>query len=108
MTRMRFFVVAPVFAWTVTFAGDEEAPDVVYSIYLSYGFLPKILQIAKQEFSLPVVYRLSDFHMFCPSYLFYRDGEVCTECNGSLFAAFKHKCVHHSGLMSLLRIAQIL
>jgi len=84
-----------------------EKPDIIYSIYLSSSMLPKILHIAKKEFNIPVVYRLSDFHMFCPSYLFYRRGAVCRECLDSLFSAVRHKCVKASALASVLRVLQI-
>ena len=84
----------------------EHTPDIVYSIYLSFTFLPNILKIARDEFGIPVVYRLSDFHMFCPAYLFYRHGAVCTECRRSLFSAIKHKCIQDSTLMSALRTLQ--
>ena len=86
---------------------EEQSPDLIYSIYSSFTFLPNIFRIARQEFSLPVVYRLSDFHMFCPSYLFFRDDAVCTECRQNLLSAVKYKCVHQSRLMSLLRVLQI-
>lgn len=86
---------------------QKERPDIVYSIYLSSSMLPKILQIAKQKFGIPVVYRLSDFHMFCPSYLFYRGGHVCTECLDDLTSAIRNKCVQSSSLASLLRVLQI-
>lgn len=85
----------------------DEKPDLVYSIYLSSSMLPKILKIAKQEFSLPVVYRLSDFHMFCPSYLFYRDGHVCQECLSDLYAAVNYRCVQNSKVASLVRCLQM-
>ena len=85
----------------------SEQPDIIYSIYLSSSLLPKILQIAKEKFGIPVVYRLSDFHMFCPSYLFYRDGEICNECIDDLTSAIRYKCVQNSSLVSLLRVLQI-
>lgn len=84
-----------------------EKPDIVYSVYLSSTLLPNILKIAKKEFSLPVVYRLSDFHMFCPAYLFCRDGQVCKECIHGLKACIKHRCVKDSKVMSLARVAQM-
>jgi len=86
---------------------ERERPDIVCSIYLSSSFLPKILQIAKSRFGVPVVYRLSDFHMFCPSYLFYRDGQVCTECVDRLSAAIRHRCVQGSFPSSVLRVLQM-
>lgn len=85
----------------------DEKPDLVYSIYLSSSMLPKILKIAKQEFALPVVYRLSDFHMFCPSYLFYRDGHVCQECLSDPYAAVNYRCVQNSKAASLVRCLQM-
>jgi glycosyltransferase involved in cell wall biosynthesis len=69
--------------------------------------LPKILDIAKKQFGIPVIYRLSDFHMFCPTYLFFRNGAVCQECRINIRAAVQHKCVQKSSAASLLRILQI-
>jgi glycosyltransferase involved in cell wall biosynthesis len=85
-----------------------EKPDLVYSIYLAYTFLPNLACIAKKEFGIPFVYRLSDFHMFCPSYLFYRNGSICTECfNNGTWAAVKFRCMQDSFSASLLRALQI-
>lgn len=86
---------------------EREKPDLMYSIYLSSTLLPNILKIAKKEYGLPVIYRISDFHLFCPSYLFCRDGEICTDCVGNLLACVKNCCVKNSKLMSLVRAAQI-
>ena len=86
---------------------EETKPDLVYAIYLSCSFLPKLFRIASREYGLPVVHRLSDFGMFCPSYLFLRDGQPCTECLKSPMAAVKHRCVQHSRAASALRVAQI-
>jgi glycosyltransferase involved in cell wall biosynthesis len=85
----------------------DTKPDLVYTIYLSFTFLPKILQIAKKEFGLPVLYRLSDYHMFCASYLLFRDNQACTECLTRPWAAIQHKCVHGSASASTLRALQI-
>ena len=84
-----------------------EKPDLVFSIYLSSSFLPNILAIAKKEFKIPVVYRLSDFHMFCASYTFFRAGKVCTKCLSNSWSAVKYRCVHESSCASLLRSLQI-
>jgi glycosyltransferase involved in cell wall biosynthesis len=86
---------------------EHERPDLVYSVYLSSSMLPKILHIAKKRFGIPVVYRLSDFHMFCASYLFFRNGEVCQACLTQPGAAIKFKCVQGSTVASLARVLQI-
>jgi|SRR5579871_2630732 len=85
----------------------ETKPDLVYTIYLSFTFLPRLLKIAKREFGLPVLYRLSDYHMFCASYLFFRDNQSCTDCLTRPWSAVKYKCVHDSRFGSLLRALQI-
>jgi glycosyltransferase involved in cell wall biosynthesis len=82
-------------------------PDLVYSIYLSSSFLPQLLRIAKSEFGLPVLYRLSDFHMLCGSYTFYRDGASCTDCLEHGLSLVKHRCMHGSLAGSLLRYLQM-
>jgi len=85
----------------------NESPDLVYMIYLSSSFLPNLIGIAKREFGLPVVYRVSDFHMYCPTYLLSRAGGVCTECRQTLWSAVRYKCVKGSRLMSAARALQI-
>lgn len=85
----------------------DEKPDLIYMIYLSSSFLPNLIRIAKREFGLPVVYRLSDYHLFCASYLFCRDGRVCTACRRTLWAAVKYRCVKGSRLISTARAMQI-
>ncbi|HJT23727.1 MAG TPA: glycosyltransferase family 4 protein [bacterium] len=83
-------------------------PDLVYFIYLSFTFRPNLLRIAKELFGLPVLYRLSDYHMFCASYLFFRNGRACTECLSRPWAVVRHKCVQDSLPGSALRALQIL
>ena len=86
---------------------DAEKPDVVFSIFLADSMLPNILEISKKEYGVPVIYRLSDFHMFCASHLFHRDGEVCTVCLDGQWSAVKYGCVHSSKLASALRVLQM-
>jgi glycosyltransferase involved in cell wall biosynthesis len=85
----------------------EQEPDFVYSIYLSSSMLPNLLKIAKYEFGLPVLYRLSDFHMSCGSYLFFREGRICQECLRHPSALVAHRCMQHSFAASLLRFVQM-
>jgi hypothetical protein len=85
----------------------EERPDLVYSIYLSSSMLPNIMHIARREFNIPVLYRLSDFHMTCGSYLLARDGQICTECIARPGALVRHRCMQGSLSASLLRYLQM-
>lgn len=82
-------------------------PDIIYSIYLSSTMLPSIFKIAKIKYNIPVIYRLSDFHLFCASYLFFRDGRSCNDCMISPLYALKNKCVKGSLTLTLLRVMQI-
>lgn len=86
---------------------EKEQPDLVYMIYLSSTFLPNLIKIAKKRFGIPVVYRLSDFHLYCPTYLFCRDGEVCTECVESPWACVRNRCVKNSRLLSFAKTLQV-
>lgn len=85
----------------------DHRPGLVYSIYLSSSFLPQLLRIAKVEFELPVLYRLSDFHMLCGSYLFSRNGGPCTACLKEPFALVRYRCMQGSLSGSLLRFLQM-
>lgn len=86
---------------------DQYKPDLVYSIYLSSSMLPRILHIAKREFGIPVIYRLSDYHMFCASYHFLRKGVICKECVDRSSACISHRCMQSSLAASLLRYLQM-
>ena len=87
---------------------DKEKPDVVFSVYLSSSMLPNILKIAKVEYGVKVIYRLSDFHIYCASLLFHRkDKNICTDCLSNKWSAVKYKCVKDSTLASTLRVLQM-
>lgn len=85
----------------------EKKPDIIYSIYLSSTILPEIFKLAKNKYNLPVAYRLSDFHLYCASYLFCKDGKVCTKCLENITYAIINKCVKNSYLMSFMRVMQM-
>lgn len=82
-------------------------PDLIYSIYLSSSFLPQLLSIAKQEFNIPVLYRLSDFHMHCGNYHCFRDQRPCQDCDSHLWNIVRHRCMKGSYIASALRAAQM-
>ena len=87
---------------------DKEKPDVVYSIFLADSMLPNIMKIAKNEYEVKVLYRLSDFHLFCASHLFYRkEKNVCTDCLKTKWYALKYRCVKDSLLASIFRVLQM-
>jgi len=85
----------------------ETHPDLVYSVHLSSSLLPSIFAVARRRFNLPVFYRLSDFHLTCGSYLFHRDGAVCTECLETPLSLVRHRCMKGSLVASFLRYLQL-
>jgi len=56
----------------------EVRPDVVLFLNAHY-FSSSIIRACK-KMSVPIVWRLSDFSLICPSYLLSRKGEPCEEC----------------------------
>lgn len=86
---------------------EFASPDLVYVLDLSDAFVPNLLKIAAREYDLPIVHRLSDFQLLCPSQHFQRDGRSCTACLRSPIAAIRHRCVQSSLTASALRVAQM-
>jgi glycosyltransferase involved in cell wall biosynthesis len=59
----------------------ETKPDLIHIGHLSH-LSTNIVKIAKQEFSLPVVYTIHDFWLFCLRGQYIReDMSLCTGCN---------------------------
>lgn len=86
---------------------EATSPDLILSVFLADTMLPNLLKIAKVEYGIPVIYRLSDFHFFCASHTFFRDASVCTECFDKPFSAMKYKCVKNSFFATILRVLQM-
>ncbi|SPD73168.1 Glycosyl transferase, group 1 [uncultured Desulfobacterium sp.] len=57
---------------------SDERPDLVLCLNAVY-FSDSIIDVCRKH-KVPIIWRLSDFHKICASYLLYRDGHVCEEC----------------------------
>ena len=57
---------------------DDTQPQAALFLNAVY-FSQSIIDACKKR-NLPIIWRLSDFNLICGNYLFYRDGNVCTEC----------------------------
>ncbi|MHB0912211.1 MAG: glycosyltransferase family 4 protein [Armatimonadota bacterium] len=83
----------------------DEKPDIIYGLNIVNHMSPSIVDAARRH-NVPVVLRMSDYYLMCPSYLMLRDRNVCTECvDGAYYNAVKHKCVYGSMVASLPRVA---
>ncbi|MBU1699912.1 MAG: glycosyltransferase family 4 protein [Candidatus Eisenbacteria bacterium] len=82
--------------------------DIVYILHCSNFLSPSIIDGA-HHCGVPVVTRLSDFHLFAPCYLFLRDGEPCELCAyGDFYNALRYKCLQNSISVSLARVGAML
>jgi glycosyltransferase involved in cell wall biosynthesis len=79
----------------------EGRPDVAYLLNVNNHLSPSVVA-ACHRLGIPVVMRLSDFHLGCPANMYYRAGAPCTDCKRGLHHAVLHRCVHGSLARSAL------
>jgi glycosyltransferase involved in cell wall biosynthesis len=82
----------------------DTKPDICYLMHHYNKLSPSVIDACK-KYKLPIVMRLSDFFLICPSALLTRNNQICEECiNKSLFCAVKHKCVKNSYFGSIIKV----
>lgn len=82
-----------------------ERPDVAFVLIVANFLSPSTL-MACRDAGLPVVMRLSDFHLIAPCYHFFDGNVICERCmTGTRIHAVRKKCLQDSALVSLGRIA---
>jgi glycosyltransferase involved in cell wall biosynthesis len=78
--------------------------DIAYLLNIYNYMSPSIIHTFRRH-GIPVVMRLGDYNLLCPSYLFLRDGRPCTLClKGSYQYGVKFRCVKNSFPASVLRV----
>ncbi len=82
---------------------EAEGIDLMYVLHVANMLSPSVVDAAADR-HIPVVMRLSDFNLLCPSYLFLRDGQVCQECLHGLHHAIQHRCLQDSVAVSTARV----
>jgi glycosyltransferase involved in cell wall biosynthesis len=83
----------------------EERPDLAYVLIVANVLSPSVLS-ACRDAGLPIVMRLSDFHLIAPCYNFFDGTSGCELClHGSRWQAVRKRCLQGSSLVSLGRIA---
>jgi len=88
---------------------EETKPDLIYILYFQNKISCSIIDVA-YSMKIPVVQRISDFSLICPSGLFYRNdiNEVCELClHGSKLNSVRYKCVYNSHAYSFLKALAI-
>jgi glycosyltransferase involved in cell wall biosynthesis len=69
----------------------DTRPDL--ALFLNAVHFSDSIIDACRAHGVPIVWRMSDFHKVCPSYLLYRDGRVCEDClEKGLRMALRNRC----------------
>lgn len=83
----------------------DTKPDICYLLHHYNKLSPSVIDACKR-YKIPVVMRLSDFFLVCPSALMTRDTQICEECiNNSLCRAVRHKCIKNSYVGSIIKVS---
>jgi glycosyltransferase involved in cell wall biosynthesis len=80
-----------------------ERIDLVYALQVAHFLYPGVVLAAHAE-GVPVVARLSDFHLIAPCYTLFRDGAPCEECRRSPLPALAHRCLKGSRTVTAARV----
>lgn len=66
-------------------------PDV--ALFLNAVYFSDSIIDACRKYEIPIIWRLSDFHKICASYLLYRDDKVCEDClEKGIFQCVVNRC----------------
>jgi glycosyltransferase involved in cell wall biosynthesis len=86
----------------------RERIDLVYALNISNYLSPSIIDAAHAE-GVPIVHRLSDFCLLCPSAMLNRpDKDRCFDCiPGKYWHGVRHRCVGGSLGASLVRCSSM-
>ena len=69
----------------------NERPDI--ALFLNAVYFSDSIIDACRTHNVPIIWRMSDFHKVCASYLLYRDGHVCEDClERGLTMAIRNRC----------------
>ena len=78
---------------------ENEKPDIAYLLELHNVISPSVIN-GCAELNLPIVMRLSEYHLMCPAYHFFRNNHICEECRQGFYHAIKYSCLQNSRLVS--------
>tara|TARA_B100000768_G_scaffold156985_1_gene154804 strand:- start:1332 stop:2624 length:1293 start_codon:yes stop_codon:yes gene_type:complete len=83
---------------------DDVNPDIAYVLQYGTKLSTSIFDVLSKN-QIPVALRLSDYNLICAKNIFYRDGNICTECISNKYNSFIHKCVQNSLSKSIVYYA---
>lgn len=78
--------------------------DIAYLLNIYNYMSPSIIHSFRRR-GIPVVMRLGDYNLLCPSYLFLRSAKPCRLClRGAYWNGVRYRCVKGSLAASVLRV----
>lgn len=86
---------------------EDIEPDIMHTLQIHTFMSYSVIDAAK-EHGLPIVSRMSNYQLMCPSELFFRKQGVCEECKKTLFNAVRYKCIQKSTAGSAIRVASLI
>lgn len=89
---------------------QDFQPDVIHLNNFNFQLTPSIIYEAskyakKRKKHIPLVYTAHDYQWICPNHMMKipADGRLCSRCiGGHFFECSKYKCIHGSGIRSIL------
>ena len=87
---------------------DDFKPDIVHMNNINFQLTPSIIYGIKKK-GIPLVQTVHDYQMICPNHLLYNfdKNTPCEKCvKGSHINCIKNKCIHGSGVKSILGVIE--
>lgn len=79
----------------------EQEPDIVHIHNGYFQISPSIFKVLR-KYNLPVLYTSHDYHLICPNYQLFTQGEVCEKCKIHKYhQAIVNRCQNNSLLKSI-------
>jgi len=86
---------------------DAADADIAFVNNIYNYMSPSMLHAFKAR-GMPIVMRVADHNLFCPSYDCFRTGEFCMDCvDRGLWTALRHRCVKGSLAATVARVASM-
>ncbi len=74
----------------------KEKPDVAHVHNIYHYLTPGILSVLKKN-GVPIVFKLSDYHVICPNYKLFAHGKIDNSCkNGKYYKLLFNKSINNS------------
>ena len=85
----------------------QEKPDVAHLHNFNFQLTPSILSVLKKH-KIPVVWTMHDYHVICPNYRLFTQGQVCERCKVyKYYNCYKFRCLKNNKAMSFLAMLEM-